>query len=326
MIDYLDIEQAELLVNFFTEAVISDFNKLLVHTHSEHATQLQANFDDLISYRLTPDFFWLYFSLKQDQNFDDLFKQVQNKCLFKKLPSHLEVINLDISDPTHRYFHDQSLGDRFTTIEPLAENELVSCTKDVNHVLTAFNPSWQKYFNTILTSIILFTGESISTAGSAIKCQSSIFIKKYVPKPNGDINLYYFDQMIHETAHQQFNILNYLFKLMVNPNSKIFSIARNTERPLYGVFHAQFVLYQLIKGYRENVKNFQKKTTFSYNVDDYLYSQFPFLPEDYDLRLQIYEQKFNAGMQSLEQSNNITELGHLLLETLVNSINRSQHE
>ncbi|MDP3562096.1 MAG: hypothetical protein Q8R83_07970 [Legionellaceae bacterium] len=166
----------------------------------------------------------------------------------------------------------------------------------------------------LLNSIAIFSGnDTTATSGVTGAAQGRIFIREVTLNYP---DFYYLDMMIHEISHLYFNLIAQLHPLISDYTKTFFSVAKNRERPIFGIFNATFVLYRLITVYPE-VKNLLKKSELplekNTSYEKYLYSRFFHIPFNYEFRLNLYQMKFDIAYEQLLSSNALTSAGKELL-------------
>lgn len=187
----------------------------------------------------------------------------------------------------------------------------------LQQALSLLSPIKETCINScLLNSIAIYDGiGAIPTSASTIFAQNRIYIK-YV----GDEYplFYYLDMLIHEVSHQYFNLINSLYSIISDYNQTLLSVARNKERPIYGIFHAVFVLYRLITIYPliKNLLKAEELEEIIYNPENYLYARFFQIPFNYHLRLSVYFMKFEVSLKQLLASEFISQLGKDLLRAM----------
>jgi hypothetical protein len=209
----------------------------------------------------------------------------------------------------NKAMHDELMIFNFPTIE-----KTLATSNKIQQALKLLEPIKISGINSILlNSINVYDGSGpIPTSASTIFTQGRIYVKHV-----GDEYpiFYYLDMLIHEISHQYFNLINNLYCVISDYNETYLSVARNKERPIYGIFHAVFVLYRLITIYplAEDLLKNEEVDYPDNNYDTHLYSRFFEIPFNYRYRMSIYLMKFEISMNQLLPSSNITTLGKELL-------------
>ncbi len=161
----------------------------------------------------------------------------------------------------------------------------------------------------LLNSIAIYNGVAeMPTSASALFCQGRIYVKNV-----GDEFplFYYLDMLVHEIAHQHFNIIYSMTHLIADNNQTFKSYANNKQRPIYGILHGAFVLYRLIEFY---LSSYDLLGQFSMpyaqqDYNNYLHARFFQIPCNYDFRLEIYKQKFRKTLEQLVDARGLTLKG-----------------
>jgi hypothetical protein len=114
----------------------------------------------------------------------------------------------------------------------------------------------------------------------------------------------YFENIIHEAAHQYLNYLWFLDPIILNEGDRLFSSPlRKEKRPLSGIFHALFVLARTMYGIKT------LKNNKSYNPQsDRVETAYNNAGNDAS-----FEEKFNDCWLLIKENAELTEIGENLL-------------
>jgi hypothetical protein len=154
-------------------------------------------------------------------------------------------------------------------------------------------------------------------AGSGVKYFGVLFIT--APCSEYDPLLYFFDLIAHELSHTHLNIIMGLDSIVLNDSSERYlSPARNTLRPMKGIFHAHFVFYRLIYMYLKAEKVFNPNNeSLPKNISvEELDASIGVLPWEYKRRLVAWIHKFKQGEEIIRKHAKLTKIGEQLFDKM----------
>lgn len=299
--------QANILKNFKLE---SDFKTALIDI-------------DFGKYTFSPDLFALYYSATKKHETHLITRE---NTLFTDINQEISVAYINpLTSAADYFFANDESGPRSShglslpNLEP-EETQIFSMQlKKYFSLLSQIEASCAS--SHLCNSIAIYARNALSAnSGSSVATQGRIYVKHL---PQEYPCLYLLDILIHEIAHLYFNVINSLYPFISDFNARTFSVGTGTDRPIYGVFHAVFVLYRLIYVYQLAEKILNPNPSQAYeksNYADYLYTKFQDIPIDFKFRLHVYLMKFDEGVNQLLANDAISTLGKELLTTMKKEI------
>lgn len=309
----LDIKNIENLRLQFQNKVKSS---LLTLFNLDFITRDQIENVDFNKFSFSPDLYYLY------------FKSFINKKLIINIPTPVLFIQNNIpivitgispkASPADNYLMKQDLSYKSLKLSVPSESELVKVKFNFTQAIDILSLTNSSGINqNILNSIAIYNGEEgTSSSASCLFCQGRIYVRNF----GDDFTLfYYLDTLVHEIAHQHFNLIQNLNFLIADYEQNFLSCLHNRQRPIIGILHGAFVLYRLIDFYSKNSDLLQK---FSQPYDgqdynNYLYARFFKIPCNYDFRLKIYKQKLDNIYQQLKGSTALTAQGEEFIKYII---------
>jgi hypothetical protein len=188
----------------------------------------------------------------------------------------------------------------------------------IRQALAVLAPIDATYVNSkLLQSISIFAGNAEAPTSCVLgAAPGRIYIREVT---DAYPEFYYLDMMIHEISHLYFNVIAMFHPLISDYSKHFFSVAKNTERPIFGIYNATFVLYRLIQLYPQIeslLRRSEQALSAGTRYEDYLYSRFFHIPFHYDFRLELYRMKCHTACTQLLTSGALTPLGQVFLEAM----------
>jgi hypothetical protein len=274
-------------------------------------SEIDNKYKDLdISQKFSPSIFSLFSKLDQccsqgfvPQIIDVLhqLKILQSKEILNsnfQLSSILtENWELDFVNKLRNDHFPNEKGDKTLMLPILSSNlskyELIF--SNLNQRIKALDIDFFEEINTYVTRLKLFNGKAIRGATSA-----SVFGAIYLRLPKGDEDTgsYFAEHIIHETSHLHLDILLAFDKVVLNDdNEKFQAPIRIDPRPMFGIFHATFVLSRMVRLFQRLIKDGPQ-------------------PE-YVSKLEIFKKQFYQGLETVEKSAILTENGKRIKDTFI---------
>lgn len=146
-----------------------------------------------------------------------------------------------------------------------------------------------------LTRLKLFNGKALKAATSA-SVFGAIYLK--TPPPGENIGAYFSEHIIHETSHLNLDILLAFDKIVLNEESEKYDAPiRIDPRPMFGIFHATFVLSRMVRLFQRITKERPKK--------------------EFIERLEIFRRQFDQGLETVEKHAILTENGQRIKASFI---------
>lgn len=152
-----------------------------------------------------------------------------------------------------------------------------------------------KEIENYVTRLKLFNGKGLKAATSA-----SVFGAIYLrtPPANENVEAYFADHIIHETSHLSLDILLAFDKIVLNEEQDKFKAPiRIDPRPMFGIFHATFVLSRMVRLFQRIISESPKR--------------------EFIERLYLFRKQFDQGLETVEKYAILTENGQRIKESFV---------
>lgn len=146
-----------------------------------------------------------------------------------------------------------------------------------------------------VTRVKLFNGKALKAATSA-SVFGAIYLK--LPPVTENSEAYFADHIIHETSHLHLDILLAFDKIILNEEAEKFQAPiRIDPRPMFGIFHATFVLSRMVRLFQRIIKDTPK--------------------QDYIDRLDTFRSQFDMGLTTIEKHAILTENGQIIKSSFI---------
>ncbi|MCW3127770.1 MAG: hypothetical protein JWO03_3428 [Bacteroidetes bacterium] len=172
-------------------------------------------------------------------------------------------------------------------------SEMLSDLKDE---IAAVDSGFNSEISAFVTRLKMFNGRALKASTSA-----SVFGAIYLNTPPQDENAqaYFADHIIHETSHLCLDILLAFDRLILNDESEKFEAPiRIDPRPMFGIFHATFVLSRMIRLFQKIANN----------------------RTEYLDRLELFKAQFDKGIDTIEKHARLTENGERVKDSFAKVI------
>jgi len=154
-------------------------------------------------------------------------------------------------------------------------------------------PFYQE-LNSHVTRLKLFNGKALKAATSA-SVYGAIYLR--LPPSGENVSAYFADHIIHETSHLQLDILLAFDKIILNDSEERFKAPiRIDPRPMFGIFHATFVLSRMVRLFQRIMKDTPSKEVAE--------------------RLDLFRRQFDEGWDTIEKHAVLTPNGSLVKDSL----------
>jgi hypothetical protein len=128
----------------------------------------------------------------------------------------------------------------------MAEIQSVSCfIEETLELLRQVSPLFYEEFRMYVANLKLFHSDWL-VGMTDVRVFGSIYLA--LPIGNMPMNVYFCEHIIHETSHLHLHTLFAIDKIVLNsPNERYTAPIRPDPRPMYGIFHATFVLSRMTR-------------------------------------------------------------------------------
>lgn len=162
--------------------------------------------------------------------------------------------------------------------------------------ISEVDSGFYKEINTLVTRLKMFNGKALKASTSA-SVFGAIYLK--TSPPGESIEAYLADHIIHETSHLCLDILLAFDKIILNDDSERFEAPiRIDPRPMFGIFHATFVLSRMIRLFQKIADGRQ----------------------EYLDRLELFREQFDKGINVIEKHALLTEKGKRIRDSFISTI------
>lgn len=138
-----------------------------------------------------------------------------------------------------------------TTVYPVLHDELETHRKpiaDALQLIKKFDPEVWEEFESYVTRIKVFNGATLNGETSNVVFGT---IWLHTPREDDDQVAYWVEHLVHEIAHLQLYVLSMKDVLVLNsPDERFPAPLRTDPRPMFGNFHATFVLARMLRIFR----------------------------------------------------------------------------
>jgi hypothetical protein len=207
----------------------------------------------------------------------------------------------DVSNKSFRITYGMDLD-----IAQPSEDELHaarSATRTALNWLAICDPELLDEMQIYMTDILLMQSNTINAASSV----RSYGIVRMSHLKEGQSWTRYYENLVHEAAHQHLNYLWHQDEIILNEDSGTYSSPlRREPRPLSGIFHAAFVLARTMRGLRS-----------LQNSAEYDPEKFPVVTGYNNKKNPAgFKEKFNDCIVTLDKHAEFTVLGQQLYDEL----------
>ncbi|MDR5759737.1 aKG-HExxH-type peptide beta-hydroxylase [Caballeronia sp. LZ035] len=172
-----------------------------------------------------------------------------------------------------------------------------------------------------LVSVVQLMPQSFSAeAASSLSAFGTVLVRPPMDTPETSTHFFYFDRIVHESAHIYLNMLMTFDPLLTNGAALAASPARQTLRPLKGVLHAHFVFFRLLHAYRhapDAIRRTEASCPPRAEMDRMSLSA---LPLSFAAREAVYLDKFIQGDAILRSSAAFTPCGQRLFDAMTETL------
>lgn len=161
-------------------------------------------------------------------------------------------------------------------------------------------PDIYQEFNTLVSDVMLLYSPTMNAASS----MSSLGIIRMSQLRDNQRWTRYFENIVHEAAHQHLNYLWFVDPIILNEGEELYSSPlRKEKRPLSGIYHALFVLARSMYA----IKLLENSNTYN-PITDLVETAYNNAGNNAS-----FEQKFNDCWVLIKENAKLTEIGEKLL-------------
>lgn len=186
--------------------------------------------------------------------------------------------------------------------------------------LAASEPHLADELSSLVSVVQLMPQSFFAEAASSLAAFGTILVRPPMDSPEKSTQFFYFDRIVHESAHIYLNMLMTFDPLLTNGAALAESPARQTLRPLKGVLHAHFVFFRLLHAYRhapDAIRNTEAPCPSRAEMDRMSLSA---LPLSFAAREAVYLDKFIQGDSILRSSAAFTPCGQRFFDAMTETL------
>lgn len=173
--------------------------------------------------------------------------------------------------------------------------EMKSYLHDAIKTIASYDPEMKSQLDEYVTHIKIFDGDGI-IGMTDVRVFGAVFIRTTPPAQNP--LAYFTEHLIHETSHLHLNALMAYDPIIANPPEELYPAPiRLDPRPMYGVFHATYVLSRIVRFFR---------------LLRYLFPE----NKNFEKTLKVTESQFQKGMGVVSSFARPTLLGRKIIDSL----------
>lgn len=181
--------------------------------------------------------------------------------------SKVSSVLSDLWEPKYiallRKYNQKNIRGEGTIVRPIVENSklnfhMENIQKSIELIKLHDDDQYSE-IEELVTDIKLFQGR-VLRGDTSTYTFGSMWLR--VPEPEDDQIGYWIEHIIHETSHLRLVVHFFYEKLVLNPMSEtIFNAPiRDDPRPMYGIFHACFVLARMMRIFRRlSISGYDKR-------------------------------------------------------------------
>jgi hypothetical protein len=185
---------------------------------------------------------------------------------------------------------------KLPTIDLVDEDQIMKYSSLIAESLESLkkaSPLFFKEFESYVTEIKLFNSDRL--VGMT---DPRLFGSVYICIPNNELppSVYFCEHIIHETSHLHLNTLFAQDRLILNdPSERYTAPIRPDPRPMYGIFHATYVLSRMVRIFDQLARLFEGSS--------------------YKTCLTIFKKQFINGYTTINCYGKLTERGQKILQS-----------
>jgi hypothetical protein len=172
-----------------------------------------------------------------------------------------------------------------------------------------------------LVSVLQLMPRSFSAeAASSLSAFGTVLIRPPLNTDESLTRFFYFDRIVHESAHLYLNMLMTFDPLVTNGATLAVSPARRTLRPLKGVLHAHFVFFRLLHAYRHAPDAIRHTEALCPSRGEMDRMSLSALPMSFSAREAIYFDKFIEGDSIIRSTAQFTQNGQRFFDSMMETM------
>jgi HEXXH motif-containing protein len=183
-------------------------------------------------------------------------------------------------------------------VRPLINTDILDLTSAYDKAIALIrevDPVIASDIGEYVTRIKLFAGKALVGATSP-RVFGAVFLR--LPDPDDDPEVYFCEHIVHEVSHLHLNALMPHDPLINNDCDKRYPAPiRLDPRPMFGIFHATFVLSRMVRVFKRITKLNERQR--------------------FQRALSHFEEQFSKGYETVTKEAVLTELGQHFAESML---------
>jgi hypothetical protein len=207
-------------------------------------------------------------------------------------------------------------SDTIEDLDPSVASTSRQRMTELHSVLAADVPELADEVSSLVSVVQLMPRSFAAEAASSLSAFGMVLLRPPHDLTQQYERLFYFDRIIHETAHIYLNLLMTFDPLVNNGSELAPSPARQTFRPVKGVLHAHFVFFRLLYAYQHAPYSIRRTEAPSAPLSELNRLSLSALPLSYARRKAVYFDKFIQGDAILRSSARFTPRGQYFFDAM----------
>lgn len=167
-------------------------------------------------------------------------------------------------------------------------------------LLEKHDPVIRRQIDEYVSRIKIFEGEGI-VGMTDVRIFGAVFLR--LPEGHDDPIAYFSEHLIHESSHLHLNVLMAEDPIVLNSSEELYPAPiRLDPRPMYGIFHATYVLSRIVRFFRLMAKVYPER-------------------ESFHKTLSIVEKQFDKGLDVVSNFARCTDFGNQIVKSFISTAN-----
>ena len=210
-----------------------------------------------------------------------------------------ESIKIDIEN-----IKEKDKQGRSAYIKPASNENFINAKESLDKAIALIKANHKvaaSYIDTFVSEIVIFDG-AVVMGMTDVKVYGSVYIR--LPNKVFDPVVYFCEHLIHEMSHLFLHAFFAEDQILLNGQAERYDAPiREDKRPLYGIFHATFVLSRMIRVFEKIINNNPNKDHF-------------------EISLQTFYLQFALGFYTIQKHAKLTPKGLLIHNSMQDIANK----
>jgi HEXXH motif-containing protein len=207
-------------------------------------------------------------------------------------------------------------GDACDTVDCSAAASARRQLAEMKLAIAACNPNLADEISSLVCVVQLMPRSFSAEAASSLAAFGTVLVRPPSQICEPHERFFYFDRVLHESAHIYLNMLMTFDPLVKNGADPAPSPARQTLRPIKGVLHAHFVFFRLLHAYRYAPGYIRQTEAPAPSPEQLDRLSLSALPLSFATREAVYLDKFMRGDAILRDHAVFTPPGQHFLDSM----------